>query len=132
MTSVFFENRIKWLQQDSNPQPVSCKKTVNHKATMTMIELCCEYLYVRCTWLNVLIMPRTRLGTKCLGACLQAKWLWVRLLLQSNKLQILCLFRARSSLTFRQSSLTCTFTLKCIGDMTTTYSHGNYYWFSWK
>ena len=38
---------------------------------------------------------------KWLSAPLQTKWLWVRLLLQSLKLQISRLFRARSSLTFR-------------------------------
>ena len=39
---------------------------------------------------------------KSLSVHLQTKWLWVRVLLQPLKLQILCLFQARSSLTFRQ------------------------------
>ena len=39
---------------------------------------------------------------KSLSVRLRTKWLWVRVLLQSLKLQILRLFRARSSLTFRQ------------------------------
>ena len=39
---------------------------------------------------------------KWLSACLQTKWLWVRILLLSLKLQILLLFWVRSSLTFRE------------------------------
>ena len=37
-----------------------------------------------------------------LSVCLWTKWLWVPVTLQSLKLQILCLFWAGSSLTFRQ------------------------------
>ena len=40
--------------------------------------------------------------TKWLSVCLRTKWLWVRVQLQSLKLQISHLLRARSSLTFRQ------------------------------
>ena len=47
------------------------------------------------------------------------KWLWVSIPLQS--LQMLHLFRARSSLTFRQP-IECRFTLKSIPDMIRTYS----------
>ena len=39
---------------------------------------------------------------KWLRVCLWTKWLWVRVQLQSLKLQISCLLRARSSLTFRK------------------------------
>ena len=39
---------------------------------------------------------------KWLSVHLRTKWLWVRVQLQSLKLQILHLLRARSSLTFRQ------------------------------
>ena len=39
---------------------------------------------------------------KWLSVRLRFKWLWVRVQLESLKLQILCLLRARSSLTFRQ------------------------------
>ena len=39
---------------------------------------------------------------KWLNVRLQTKWLWVRVPLQKLKLQILCLLRARFSLTFRQ------------------------------
>ena len=39
---------------------------------------------------------------KWLGVRLQTKWLWVRVPLQSLKLQISHLFRAKSSLTFTQ------------------------------
>ena len=37
-----------------------------------------------------------------MSVCLQTKWLWFRVPLQSLKLQISRLFRTRSSLTFRQ------------------------------
>ena len=39
---------------------------------------------------------------KWLSVRLRSKWLWVRVQLQSLKLQISRLFQARSSLTFRQ------------------------------
>ena len=39
---------------------------------------------------------------KLLSVCLRTKWFWVRVQLQSLKLQISHLLRARSSLTFRQ------------------------------
>ena len=78
-----------------------------------MIELCCEYLSVRCIWRYVFIILRTPLVRKrtlnhllslikWLSVCLRTQWLWVRVLLKSLKLQISCLFRARSSFTFRQ------------------------------
>ena len=51
----------------------------------------------------------------------RAKWFWVRVQLQSLKLQISRLLRARSSLTFRQ--LQCGFTVKRVRDMTRRYSH---------
>ena len=51
---------------------------------------------------------------------LRTKCLWVRIPLQSLKLQILCLFPARSSLTLRQ--LQCRFTLKCVCNMIKTHS----------
>ena len=58
---------------------------------------------------------------KWLSVRLQNKWLWVRITLLSFKLQIYCLLRARSSLTFRQT-IGCGFTLKLVRDMTITYS----------
>ena len=53
---------IKWLQRDSNPQPLS-SETNNQPfgETGQMIELFCEYLSVRCIWLYVFIMSRTSL-----------------------------------------------------------------------
>ena len=39
---------------------------------------------------------------KWLNVCLWTKWLWVQILLLSLKLQIFCLFQARSYLTFSQ------------------------------
>ena len=53
---------------------------------------------------------------KWLNVPLRTKWLWVRIPLLSLKLQILCLIRARSSLTFRQT-IECRFTLKLVHDM---------------
>ena len=57
---------------------------------------------------------------KWLSVHLWTKWFWVWFQLQSLKLEILHLLWARSSLTFRQ--LYCGFTLKCLNDMTRTYS----------
>ena len=56
---------------------------------------------------------------------LQTKWLWVRVPLQSLKLQISRLFRARSSLTFK-ATIECAFTLKSVRDMLRTYSQINW------
>ena len=63
--------------------------------------------------------------TNWLSVCLQTKWLWVWVPLQSLKLQILRLFRARNSLTFRQLTIECRFTLKHVPDMVRKYSHIN-------
>ena len=54
---------------------------------------------------------------------LRTKWLWVWVQLYSFKLQILHLFRARSSLTFRQlyPTIACGFTLKYVRDMIRTF-----------
>ena len=54
--------KIKWLQRDSNPQPLSSlTNTQPFGQTGQIIELCCEYLAVRCIWLYVFIMSRTSL-----------------------------------------------------------------------
>ena len=54
--------KIKWLQLDSNPQPLSSwTNTQPFSATGQMIEQCCEYLSVRCISLYVFIMSRTSL-----------------------------------------------------------------------
>ena len=47
---VYF--KFKWLQRDSNPHALS--------QTDRMTEHCCEYLSVRCIWLYVFIISRTR------------------------------------------------------------------------
>ena len=53
---------IKWLQLDSNPQPLSSwTNTQPFSQTGQMIEQCCEYLSVRCISLYVFIMSRTSL-----------------------------------------------------------------------
>ena len=45
--------KLQWLQLDSNPQPLSSKtNTQPFSQTDQMIELCCDYLYVR-TYLTV-------------------------------------------------------------------------------
>ena len=57
-----------------------------------------------------------------LSVLLRTKWLWVdRISLLSLKLQIWCLPRVRSSLTYRQT-IECGFTLKLVRDMIITYS----------
>ena len=95
-----------------------------------MIRLCCEYLYVRCIWLYVIIMSRTSFSSIIWPVWLNvwvfvyelAKWLWVRIALLSFKLQIWRLLRARNSLKFRQT-IECGFTLKVARAMITTYSN---------
>ena len=57
-----------------------------------------------------------------MGVYLQTTWLWVWIPLQSLKLQIWCLLRARSSLTFTQT-IECRFTLNLICNTIITYSH---------
>ena len=78
---------------------------------------------------NLLVRKRTlnhlaKLASlaKWLSVCLQTKWLWVRILFLSLKLQIGRLLLAMSSLTFRQT-IECGFTLKLVRDMIITYSH---------
>ena len=54
--------KIKWLQQDSNPQPLSWwANTQPFSPTGQMIELSCEYLSVRCIWFYIFIVSRTSL-----------------------------------------------------------------------
>ena len=49
------------LQRDSNPQPISLETNIQpFSQTGQMIEPCCEYLSVWCTWVRVLITPHTR------------------------------------------------------------------------
>ena len=56
--------------------------------------------------------------TKWLSVCLQTSWGWFWILLLSPKLEIWCLFQARSSLTFRPLW----FTLKLVCNMIITCS----------
>ena len=58
---------------------------------------------------------------KWLSIRLRTKWLWVRISLLSFELQMWRLLRARSSLTFRQTT-ECVFTLKLVRGMIITYS----------
>ena len=51
---------ITWLQLNSNPEPLSSEtNTQPFGQTGQMLELCSEYLSVRCIWLYILVMPRT-------------------------------------------------------------------------
>ena len=61
-----------------------------------------RYCPLCCIWLYVLIMSHTGSFSKWVTVRLRTKWSWVRVLLQSLKLQILYLFQARSSLIIRQ------------------------------
>ena len=111
------------------------KRTLNLLAKLTQWLNCVVSTYLYCTWLNnniksnvlyryVLTTQPNHLASlaKWLRICLRIKWLWVQIPLLSLKLQIWCLLRARSSLTFRQT-MKCTFTLKPVRDMIITYSH---------
>ena len=62
---------------------------------------------------------------KWLSIRLQTMWTWVGISLLSLKLQVWCMLRARSSLTFRQT-IECGFTLKLVHDMIITYSQLNF------
>ena len=107
--------KFKWQQRDSNSQPLSSQtNTQPFSQTGQMIELCCEYLSVRCIWLYVIIMSRTSFRVN-------PHSFWVRITLLSLKPQIWRLLRARSSLTFTQT-IKCGFTLKLVRDMIITYS----------
>ena len=64
---------------------------------------------------------------KWLSVCLQIKWFWVWVQLQSLKLQILHLLWERTFLDI-QATIECGFTLKCIRDMTRTYSQFHNIW----
>ena len=58
-----------------------------------------------CNWTrtqNHLVLKRTLSLAKWLSVRLRTEWFWVWVQLQSLHLQISCLLRARSSLTFRQ------------------------------
>ena len=51
--------QFKWLQRDSNPQPLSSEmKTQIFGQTDQMIELSCEHLSVRSIWICVLLLSR--------------------------------------------------------------------------
>ena len=51
--------KFKWLQQHSNSKRRSLsRKTQPFNQTHQMIELSCEYLYVRCIWQYVIMMSR--------------------------------------------------------------------------
>ena len=91
--------KFKWQCQDSNPQPFSRKRTLNHLTKLSFFKK----------------RPLGRLRTK---------WLWVRILLLSLTLQILRLLQAKSSLTFRQT-IECRFTLTLVCDMIIIYNLWN-------
>ena len=55
------DNRTKWLQLDSNPEPLSSEtNTQPFGQTDQMNEVCSDYIFVRCNWLYGLIMSETR------------------------------------------------------------------------
>ena len=74
-----------------------------YKKNRTHNQLFCKQTH-KCTVQTVLITQLNHLASlvKCLSVRLRTKWLWVQIQLQSLKLQILRLFQARSSLSFRQ------------------------------
>ena len=98
------------------------EQAVIYPANIYMLELnkrktkkrCSIYskLSVRWIWLYVIVVSRTGFRAnsnsivaslaKWLSVRLRNKWFWVRVQLQSLKLQISRMLRARSSLTFRQ------------------------------
>ena len=73
---------------------------------------------------NFLLPIKLASLAKWLSVRLRTTWFWVGISLLSLKLQVWCMLRARSSLTFRQT-IGCGFTLKLVHDMI-TYSQLNF------
>ena len=70
--------KFKWLQRDSNPEPLSLQKNAQpFSQTGEIIDLCCEYLSVRCIWLYFLIAPCThyRVNPQSIVAWMSRKFL---------------------------------------------------------
>ena len=64
--------KLKFLQQDSNPQPFSSQtNTQAFSQTSQMIELCCEYLFMPCIRLYLLLLYHIWVAT--LYSCLNIK-----------------------------------------------------------
>ena len=54
--------KFKWVERDSNPYQSGRKRRLNLFSEIDqIIEPCCEYWYVRCIWLYIIIMSRTYL-----------------------------------------------------------------------
>ena len=119
-----------WILSDSNGIWIHSglvrKRRPDALAKLAKLLSCCKNLSVRCTWLHVIIMSRTRLRLmlhSIVAWTIQTKWLWVRIPLLSLTLQMSYLFGARRSLTFDiQPTIACWFTLKQVRDMIITYS----------
>ena len=83
---------FKWLQVDSNAEPFSSLTTIQpFGQTDQIIELCSEYLSLRCNWLYVLfishtlfrdsvhsILPKCQ-GNPCLKKARNVKFKWLQL-----------------------------------------------------
>ena len=67
--------KFKWQQRDSNSHPLSLwMHTRPFSQTGQMIDLCCEYFYVGCIWLYVIIMSHTSLRVNSYSiVCLNVK-----------------------------------------------------------
>ena len=62
--------KFKWQQQNSNPEPLSTQtNTEPFIKNCQMIELCCEYLSVRCIWVCVIIMFESEYTVYSLAEC---------------------------------------------------------------
>ena len=102
-------NLFNWLQLDSwfinlvSTQPFSSwRNTQPFSQIGQMIKLCCEYLSVRCVWLYVLVVSRTRFRQNSHS---RVAWMSRNSLLEAGA-----------------KSVECGFTLKRVGDMTRTFS----------
>ena len=76
-TDVSLKSFLSDYNRTRNHNHLVCKQTLNHLVKLATL-------------------------TKCFSVHLQTKWQWVRVPLQTFKLQMLHLFLARSSLSFRQ------------------------------
>ena len=99
---------------------VVCKRTLNHLAKPTMIELCCKYFSLRCIRMYVLIMSRRPVWVKCcvfvyeIGGC---GFESVEVTETSDIVSVL----SKEFLEL-QAVIECGFTLKRVRDMIKTYS----------
>ena len=85
VVSTYLYGVFEWIHTLKLPecQGTSCLKQARYlKFKWLMIELCCEYLPVRCIWLHILIMSRTLFKV---NPHLIFAWMWRSSLLETGQ-----------------------------------------------